>query len=119
VEGFLPDYGFGCRRSLPTQSFAESLLQENVEMVRAGVVGFTETGVIDSKGQTTEVDMTICATSFHPSVPNFKIIGPGGRDLATQIQSSGRSYLSIMNEGFPNMFCMAKIATALTTLVAN
>jgi cation diffusion facilitator CzcD-associated flavoprotein CzcO len=105
AERFLPDYGFGCRRSAPVQDFAASLQRPNVDIVQAGVIGFTETGIVDSNGDTTDVDVCVCATSFHPFVPNFDIVGRDGRNLGHEVSTTGQSYMSIMNAGFPNLFC--------------
>jgi len=102
---FLPDFGFGCRRSSPVPEFAPRLLAPNVEIVKGAAVGFTETGIVDSNGDTKDVDVCICATSFQAFAPNFTITGRDGRDLGHQINTTGSSYLSIMNEGFPNLFC--------------
>jgi hypothetical protein len=108
---FLPDYGFGCRRSAPVQDFAVSIQQPNVDIIQASVVGFNETGIVDSNGNTTDVDICVCATSFHPAVPMFDIIGRNGRNLGKEIPVHGKSYLSIMNEGFPNLFCTSRSST--------
>lgn len=102
---FLPDYGFGCRRSAPVQDFATRLQRPNVEVVQAAVVGFTETGIIDSDGGTRDVDVCVCATSFHAAVPTFDIVGRGGRNLRREISENPKSYLSLMNAGYPNLFC--------------
>ncbi|KAK7993290.1 hypothetical protein PG989_006671 [Apiospora arundinis] len=103
AQEFLPGYGFGCRRSAPVHDFAHHLQSDNVETVRASLAGFTEHGIIDSNGTEREVDVVILATGFHPSVPIYDIVGRNERNLAAEIDS-GKSYLSIMHDGFPNMF---------------
>ncbi|KAL5610603.1 hypothetical protein FOBRF1_006720 [Fusarium oxysporum] len=104
AQKYIPEYGFGCRRSAPSGDFAESLKKDNVEVVQAVVVGFTENGIIDASGTIREVDVAVCATSYSAFMPNFPIMGNEGRDLESQIQTTRKSYLSIMNEGFPNLF---------------
>jgi cation diffusion facilitator CzcD-associated flavoprotein CzcO len=107
INEYLPSYGFGCRRSSPVHAFAQHLHQENVDVVKAAVTEFTEDGIIDSAGNEKKVDVIICATGFHPSVPMYDVIGRDGRSLATEIPD-GKSYLSVMHDGFPNMFCKSR-----------
>jgi hypothetical protein len=110
AQQYIPDYGFGCRRSSPSGGFPEALKSENVNVILASVVGFTESGVIDSNGGVTDVDVVICATSYAAFMPNYPIIGRDGRNLGKQITTTGKSYLSVMNEGFPNLFCKSVIS---------
>ena len=105
AQQYIPDYGVGCRRSSPSGGFPDAIKSENVDVIQASVVGFTESGVVDSEGGVTEADVVICATSYSAFMPNYPITGKDGRDLGEQIRATGKNYLSLMNEGFPNLFC--------------
>jgi cation diffusion facilitator CzcD-associated flavoprotein CzcO len=74
-----------------------------VEVVKAGVAGFSTDGCIDDHGKEHCVDIIICATGFNTTfVPRFPIIGKEGRNLQDAWSSSPRSYLGIGAAHFPN-----------------
>ena len=101
----IPQFALGCRRMTPGTEYLQSLRQSNVEVVTQSVARLTENGVVDSSGVERKVDVVICATGFDVTRPSYDIIGRDGRILGDEWADFPRGYLSIMAEGFPNMFC--------------
>ncbi len=101
----IPQFALGCRRMTPGTEYLQSLRQPNVEVVTQSVARLTEGGVVDSSGVEQKVDVVICATGFDVTRPSYEIVGRDGRILGDEWAEFPRGYLSIMAEGFPNMFC--------------
>ena len=72
-----PDYEIGCKRVLISDDYYPSLTQPNVEVVSAGVAGFTPDGVVDEHGKERKVDTVILGTGFRAAEPSFatRIVG--------------------------------------------
>jgi cation diffusion facilitator CzcD-associated flavoprotein CzcO len=101
----IPQYALGCRRMTPGSEYLQSLRKPNVGVVFQSVSELTPTGIIDSAGNHEEVDIIIFATGFDTNfTPSYKVLGQGGRNLREEWKSFPEAYLSIMAEGFPNMF---------------
>lgn len=105
TERLIPQYALGCRRMTPGSEYLSSLSRPNVEVVTESVVAVTEDGIIDASGNETKVDVIIFATGFDVTRPSYDIIGRNGRNLGKEWAEFPKGYLSIMAEGFPNMFC--------------
>lgn len=101
----VPQFALGCRRMTPGSDYLKSLCRDNVEVIRDSVTRVTETGVVDASGVEHKVDVIVFATGFDNSKPPYEIIGRDKRRLAEEWSDSPKGYLSIMAEGFPNMFC--------------
>jgi cation diffusion facilitator CzcD-associated flavoprotein CzcO len=115
----VPQYALGCRRMTPGSDYLPSLRRSNVDVIPDSVVGVTEEGVLDASGRETKVDVIIFATGFDVTRPSYEIIGRNGRNLGEEWAEFPKGYLSIMAEGFPNMFCkfysyLANIRARLT-----
>ncbi|KAK4938333.1 hypothetical protein LTR10_021217 [Elasticomyces elasticus] len=101
----IPKYALGCRRMTPGSDYLQSLRKSNVEVVFQSVTEVTETGLVDASGNHTEVDVIVFATGFDTSfTPSYTVLGQNGVDLREQWKISPKAYLSIMADGFPNMF---------------
>ena len=105
TERLIPEFALGCRRMTPGSDYLQSLRRDNVEPITASAVEFTAHGILDESGRETEVDVIICATGFDVTRPSYEIIGRSGRNLGEEWAEFPKGYLSIMNDGFPNMFC--------------
>lgn len=105
AEHMIPQFALGCRRMTPGSDYLSSLCRENVQVVRDSVTLVTKSGVVDASGVEHKVDVIIFATGFDNSKPSYEIIGRDNRKLAEEWSESPKGYLSIMAEGFPNMFC--------------
>ncbi|EXJ82704.1 hypothetical protein A1O3_06518 [Capronia epimyces CBS 606.96] len=100
----IPQYALGCRRMTPGSDYLSSLRRPNVEVMIDSVVGVTEDSVVDASGRETKVDVIVFATGFDVTRPPYEIIGRNGRNLGEEWAEFPKGYLSIMAEGFPNMF---------------
>lgn len=101
----VPGFALGCRRMTPGSGYLQSLTKSNVEVLTQAVTRVTEQGIVDSSGIEHEVDIIVFATGFDTSfTPHFKCIGRDGRVLKEEFGDFPKAYMSIMAEGFPNLF---------------
>lgn len=105
AKHLIPDFALGCRRMTPGSDYLQSLTRNNVEVITSSAVSVTEDGIIDESGKETKADVIICATGFETAKPSYKIIGRDNRDLGEEWGEFPKAYMSIMNDGFPNLFC--------------
>jgi hypothetical protein len=105
TEHLIPEFALGCRRMTPGSDYLQSLRRSNVEVITDSAVEFTTDGIVDESGKETKVDVIICATGFDVTKPSYKIIGREGRVLGDEWAEFPKGYLSIMADGFPNLFC--------------
>jgi cation diffusion facilitator CzcD-associated flavoprotein CzcO len=105
VSSLVPNFALGCRRMTPGSDYLESLSRDNVEVITGAATALTEDGIVDDTGKEHKVDVVVCATGFTPMKASYKIIGRDNRVLADEWEVFPKSYLAIMNDGFPNMFC--------------
>lgn len=101
----IPEFALGCRRMTPGSEYLQSLRRDNVQVITDSAVEFTADGILDESGNETKVDVIICATGFDVTRPSYNILGRSGRNLGEEWAEFPKGYLSIMNDGFPNMFC--------------
>lgn len=100
-----PQFALGCRRMTTGSDYLTSLCRDNVQVVRGTVSRVTETGLVDASGLEHDVDVIIVATGCDNSKPPHEIVGRNKCTLADEWSGTPKAYLSIMSEGFPNMFC--------------
>lgn len=105
VSRLIPEFALGCRRMTPGSNYLQSLRRDNVEVITDSAIKFTANGIVDESGSETKADVIICATGFNVTRPSYDIIGRGDRNLGEEWAEFPKGYLSIMAEGFPNMFC--------------
>ncbi len=110
-----PDYEIGCKRVLISDDYYPSLTQPNVEVVSAGVAGFTPDGVVDEHGNERKVDTVILATGFRAAEPSFatRIVGPDGTRLSETWNDGMEAYLGSTVSGYPNLFMLIGPNTTL------
>ena len=113
IDELLPDFPPHCRRLTPGPGYLESLLKDNVHLIRTSISHFTEDGIVTTDGTHRKVDAIICSTGANtdcaPPVP----ISSGDINLARdwkpiQTQPDSKygfpySYLGLGVPGFPNM----------------
>lgn len=105
TEHLVPKFALGCRRMTPGADYLQSLSRSNVEVIRQSAARVTETGLVDELGNEVEVDVIIFATGFDTSfMPPYPVYGENGRGLQQEWKVFPKGYLSVMAEGFPNMF---------------
>jgi cation diffusion facilitator CzcD-associated flavoprotein CzcO len=101
----IPEFALGCRRMTPGSDYLQSLRRDNVEVITDSAVKFTADGIVDDSGTEMKADVIICATGFDVTRPSYDIVGRSGRNLGEEWAEFPKGYLSIMADGFPNMFC--------------
>jgi cation diffusion facilitator CzcD-associated flavoprotein CzcO len=105
IDCLVPNFALGCRRMTPGSDYLQSLTRENVEVITSSATALTEDGIIDESGKETKVDVIICATGFEVAKPPYEIIGRDDRNLGNEWAELPKAYMSIMQDGFPNLFC--------------
>lgn len=106
TERLIPNYALGCRRMTPGAEYLEALTKDNVNVVTKDAIRFTPEGVLDADGLEHKVDAIVCATGFETLfTPHFTVIGRNSRVLQEEWSELPKGYLSVMAEGYPNLFC--------------
>jgi cation diffusion facilitator CzcD-associated flavoprotein CzcO len=110
-----PDYSFGCKRILPSNSWYPALQQPNVELVTGGLQAIGPHAVIDSDGVEREVDAIIFGTGFHVADPPVaeQVRGRDGRLMREVWEGTPRAYLGTSVPDFPNLFLLLGPNTGL------
>jgi cation diffusion facilitator CzcD-associated flavoprotein CzcO len=103
-QKLIPNFALGCRRMTPGSDYLESLSRPNVSVVTDAAASFTSTGVVDASGTEHKVDVVVCATGFAVNKAGYRILGRKGRDLHAEWADLPKSYMALMQDGFPNMF---------------
>jgi len=103
-----PDYGFGCKRVVPSNEWYPAITAPNVEVVTAGIADVRERSIVDNDGTEHDLDTIIFATGFSPSDPPIgrRLRGHGGRTLSETWDGSPQAYLGTTVSGFPNLFLL-------------
>ena len=115
----VPEFALGCRRMTPGSDYLQSLTRNNVEVVMNSATSFTEDGIIDASGSETKAEVIICATGFETARPSYKIIGRDNRDLGEEWGEFPKAYMSIMSDGFPNLFCKYPHVTLFSSRITS
>ena len=107
-EAVTPKYAFAGKRTIVSSSYYPALLRDNVQLIPHGVTRLTETGVVDSTGVETPVDVLIMATGYDPAnaLKGLNIIGRSGKSLGEVWGDEPRAYFGITVPDFPNLFMM-------------
>ncbi|GGO89965.1 Baeyer-Villiger monooxygenase [Nocardioides phosphati] len=111
-----PAYRAGCKRILVSNKWYPALASANVELVTDGIAEITPTGIVDTLGNTREIDVLVIATGFHVTDPPIAahVTGRDGRTLAEVWSEKGmRAYKGTTVHGFPNLFQLVGPNTAL------
>jgi cation diffusion facilitator CzcD-associated flavoprotein CzcO len=103
-----PEYAFGCKRILLSNTFYPALRRPNVELVPHGLREVREHAVVAADGTIHEVDTIIWGTGFFVSDLPFteRIHGRDGRSLAQTWAGNPSAYFGTSISGFPNAFML-------------
>jgi cation diffusion facilitator CzcD-associated flavoprotein CzcO len=103
-----PHYPFGCKRTLFSNDWYDTLLRPNVELVDRGIDAIVPEGVRSADGVVHQADVLIYGTGFSPAefLLPMRIIGNGGREIHEAWGDGAEAYLGMAVAGFPNFFMM-------------
>ncbi|MFY1671368.1 flavin-containing monooxygenase [Plantactinospora sp. WMMB334] len=101
-----PNYPWGCKRPVLSDSFYPALMRDNVTLVAAPVVRATSNGVVDATGAAHEVDVLVMSTGFRTTdyLDTVEVRGRGGVRLHDYWAGRPRAYLGVTVPRFPNLF---------------
>ncbi|WP_213453718.1 flavin-containing monooxygenase [Rhizomonospora bruguierae] len=101
-----PNYPWGCKRPVLSDSFYPALMRANVTLVAAPVVRATSNGVVDATGAEHEVDVLVMSTGFRTTdyLDTVEVVGRGGVKLHDYWGDRPRAYLGVTVPRFPNLF---------------
>jgi cation diffusion facilitator CzcD-associated flavoprotein CzcO len=104
-ERMLPDYQPWCRRLTPGDDYILAIQEPNSTLIDSPIETITSTGLRTANGQTEEVDVIVLATGFENSrIFPWKMIGDGGKSLASLWEEDSDGYLSVCAPSMPNFF---------------
>lgn len=104
-NGFLPNFGLGCRRITPADPYMRAIQEPNVTVHFSAAARLTSDSIIAADGTSTPIDTIICASGFDTSYrPRFPIIGRDGVNLAEKWKRHPEAYLGITVPDMPNFF---------------
>lgn len=108
VSKLTPDYPIGAKRILFSDNYYPTLVRENVSLETANIDSFTETGILQSNGVSTDFDVVIYATGFktNPFLAPMEFHGLAGKSLRQTWSDGAYAYLGVTTNGFPNLFMM-------------
>ncbi len=111
-----PDFSFGCKRVLLSDTWYPTLARDDVELVTTPIASVTETGIVTRDGRHREVDVVVVATGFRASeLPVARLLtGRSGRTLAEHFAEHGaQAYKGTTVAGWPNLFLLVGPNTGL------
>ena len=108
-EKLIPDYNFFCKRPSFSNTYYACFNRAHVELVTDPIEKIEAAGIRTADGRLHEFDVLVCATGysvFDPScMPNFEILGRGGRSLGEEwARDRYRAYEGATVPGYPNFF---------------
>ena len=109
-ELLTPKWGVGCRRLTPGQNFLETLIKENVTVIKDEIDRIEESGLVTTDGTLHRVDAIVCATGFDTTYkPRFRLVGRQPTPLAELWADTNdiEAYLAMAIPDFPNYFSKA------------
>lgn len=107
AELLTPKWGVGCRRLTPGQNFLESLVKENMTVIKDEIERIEAKGLVTADGKLHEVDAIVCATGFDTTYkPRFKLLGRQQVPLSDLWADTNdiEAYLAMAIPDFPNYF---------------
>jgi cation diffusion facilitator CzcD-associated flavoprotein CzcO len=107
-DAVTPRYPFSGKRLILNGDFYPALLRDNVELVPHAVTRVTRTGVVDSSGHETPVDVLVMATGFQPAnfLSTMSVTGKTGETLQERWRGEATAFLGMSVPGFPNFLMM-------------
>jgi cation diffusion facilitator CzcD-associated flavoprotein CzcO len=103
-----PNYRFGCKRPILSNTYYPALTRENVELVTDGITAVEGAEIVTDDGSRREIDTIISAIGYRygRSLLVERVVGAAGTTLAQTWEQSPRAYLGTAVPGFPNFFIL-------------
>ncbi|MGE0626566.1 MAG: flavin-containing monooxygenase [Hyphomicrobiaceae bacterium] len=103
-----PQYPFGCKRMLQSDAWYPALQRANVELIDTPAVEIMQDAIRTRDGKARAVDVIIYGTGFRPTqfLPNIRIVGRDGFDLAAAWTHGAEAYLGLTVAGCPNFYML-------------
>lgn len=107
-QALTPDYRFGCKRPILSNSFYPALAADNCELVTAAIERVERNAIITADGERREVDTIITAIGYRYSRSLLvdRMVGVAGRTMRDVWDESPRAFLGTTVSGFPNLFIL-------------
>jgi len=103
-----PDFQFGCKRVILSNTLYPAYCQSNVSLVdkNNGIQKITKNGIMTKDGKEIELDLIIYATGYDATdgVISYPVVGIDGKTLTTAWEQYPRAYLGTSVPDFPNLF---------------
>lgn len=112
----MPDYEYGCKRLLMSNSYYRSLDRPNAEVITDGIAEIRAGSIVSVDGTERAVDAIILGTGFdvQAMASSVAIRGAGGHLLADEWAETGiQAHRGTMVAGFPNLFFLLGPNTGL------
>ncbi len=103
-----PDYRFGCKRPIMSNTWYPAITADNAEVVTDGLDRVEGSEIVTRDGSRYEVDTIISASGYRFTSPEALdgVRGVGGRTMADVWGGSPRAYLGTTLPSFPNYFVL-------------
>jgi len=104
-----PDFAFGCKRVLRSNTYYPALDADNTELVTDPIVKVTGNAIVTADGVEREIDVLVVATGFYTTeLPITEhLTGRTGRTLAERWRETGMAaYKGTTVPEFPNLFLL-------------
>ncbi len=116
-EALRPDYDMGCKRILVSDDYYETLEEDNVELLTAGIERVDANSVTMKDGSRHEVDVIVYATGYdlegHQRA--MHIVGRNGVVLSELWERGAEAYNGAVVAGFPNFYFLGGPNTGVGT----
>lgn len=116
-----PDHPYMGKRPIQATGFYETLLRENVSLVRSGVTRVEPHGVVDTAGTFHECDVIVMATGFKAAefLGEIELIGRDGREIHDVWNGEPDAFLGMTVPGFPNFYMLYGPNTNMGAITFN
>lgn len=110
-----PDYRFGCKRVLLSDTYYPALTRPNVTVVDGAAAEVRPGGVVGPDGREHAADVLVFATGFYVTSLPFarRVAGRGGQRLSDAWGESPTAHVGTTVAGFPNLFVLQGPNTGL------
>ncbi|MFG6402957.1 flavin-containing monooxygenase [Microbacterium sp. P04] len=107
-EALTPDYDFGCKRVLLSDTFYPAVSSEGVTLEASALAAVDGSTLVAASGRTYDADVLVLATGFAASEQPYAdlVRGEDGITLAKHWSEGMTSFASTVVTGFPNLFVL-------------